>query len=100
MLHVEHSSILLTFVKLLIAIKIFVLSIFEWPFYTGFTVYSILPNKSMCFYSLASGSELKVNYYWTKLFSDIISLLGCNSDSPIREVHCRILENRTPAAKV
>ena len=32
-----HSAILLTFIKLPFAIKIFVLSIFEWPFYTGFT---------------------------------------------------------------
>ena len=34
----EHSAILLTFVKLPFVIKIFILSIFEWPFYTGFTV--------------------------------------------------------------
>ena len=32
----EHSAILLTIIKLLLVIKIFVLSIFEWPFYTGF----------------------------------------------------------------
>ena len=32
------SAILLTFIKLSIVIKIFVLSIFEWLFYTGFTV--------------------------------------------------------------
>ena len=39
----EHSAILLTFIKLPIVIKIFVLSIFEWPFYTGLTVvYKIL----------------------------------------------------------
>ena len=37
--------------------------------------------------SLASGSEFKENYcYWTNNFSDIISFLGSNSDSPIREV--------------
>ena len=35
----EHSAILLTFMKLPFVIKIFVLSIFEWPFYTGFTVH-------------------------------------------------------------
>ena len=35
----EHSAILSTFIKLLFAIKIFVLSIFEWPFYTGLTVF-------------------------------------------------------------
>ena len=34
----EHSALLLTFIKLPIVIKIFVLSIIVWPFYTGFTV--------------------------------------------------------------
>ena len=35
MLQGEHFAILLTFIKLPFVIKIFVLSIFEWPFYTG-----------------------------------------------------------------
>ena len=35
----EHSAILSTFIKLPFAIKPFVLSIFEWPLKTGFTVY-------------------------------------------------------------
>ena len=35
----EHSAILSTFVTLPFVIKIFVLSIFEWPLKTGFTVY-------------------------------------------------------------
>ena len=38
MLQGEHSAILVTFIKLPFVIKTFVLSIFEWPFYTGFTV--------------------------------------------------------------
>ena len=38
MLQGEHSAILLTLIKLPFVIKIFVLSIFEWLFYTGFTV--------------------------------------------------------------
>ena len=38
MLPLEHSAILLTFIKLPLAIKTLVLSVFEWPFYTGFTV--------------------------------------------------------------
>ena len=38
MLQREQSAILLTFIKLPFDIKIFVLSIFELPFYTGFTV--------------------------------------------------------------
>ena len=39
MLQGEHSAILLTFIKLPFVIKIFVLTIFEWPFYSGFTVH-------------------------------------------------------------
>ena len=38
MLQREHSAILSTSIKLPFVIKTFVLSIFEWPFYTGFTV--------------------------------------------------------------
>ena len=34
----EHSAIFLTFINLPFVIKIFILSIFEWPFYAGFTV--------------------------------------------------------------
>ena len=36
MLHGEHSAILLTFIKLPIVTKIFVLSVLERPFYTSF----------------------------------------------------------------
>ena len=38
MLQAEHSALLLTFIKLPFVINIFVLSIFEWPLKTGFTV--------------------------------------------------------------
>ena len=38
MLQGEHSAILSTFIKIPFVIKFFVLSIFEWLFYTGFTV--------------------------------------------------------------
>ena len=33
-----HSATFLTFIKLPFVTKIYVLSIFEWPFYAGFTV--------------------------------------------------------------
>ena len=39
MLKGEHSAIISTFIKLPFVIKIFVLSIFEWPFYTGFAIF-------------------------------------------------------------
>ena len=42
MLQKEHSAILLPFLKLPVVIKTFVLSIFEWPFYTGFTVLALV----------------------------------------------------------
>ena len=41
MLQGEHSAILSTFIKLPFAIKSFILSIFEWPLKTGFTVFSL-----------------------------------------------------------
>ena len=34
-----HFAILLTFIKLPVVLKTFVLSIFEWPFYTGLIVH-------------------------------------------------------------
>ena len=39
MLQGEHSAILSTFIKLPFVIKVFVLSIFEWQFYTGLHVF-------------------------------------------------------------
>ena len=42
MLQGEHSAILSTVIRLPFVIKIFVLSIFEWLFYTSFTVYELV----------------------------------------------------------
>ena len=44
MLQREHSAILSTFIKLPFSIKTFVLSIFKWPFKTGFTEFSFIPS--------------------------------------------------------
>ena len=49
MLRGEHSAIRLIFIKLPFVIKTFVLSIFEWPFYRGFTVYILSRPISNCF---------------------------------------------------
>ena len=40
----EHSTILLTFIKLPFVLKTFDLSIFEWPLKTGYTVYETTVN--------------------------------------------------------
>ena len=42
MLQGEHSAILLTFIKLPVFIKTFVLSTFDWPFCIGFTVFGVV----------------------------------------------------------
>ena len=54
MLQAEHSTILLTFIKLPFVIKLFVLFIFEWPFYTGFTVMQKRQACEFCSVSLVS----------------------------------------------
>ena len=52
MLQGEHSAILLTFIKLPFVINIFVLSIFEWQFYTGFTVMCSVSLIALAFFLL------------------------------------------------
>ena len=72
MLQGEHSAILPTFIKLPFVFKSFALSIFEWPFKTGFTVH-VLCMKKLSFISrnlrkencfdLADGiSPIKMDY--------------------------------------
>ena len=41
----ERSAILLISIKSPFVIKIFVLSFFEWPFYTGFSVLRDITNQ-------------------------------------------------------
>ena len=65
MLQGEHSAILSSFIKLPFVIKIFVLSIFEWPLKTGFTVYSIALQTrffilKICFFT--SAAYIQVNF--------------------------------------
>ena len=48
MLQSEHSALLSTFIKLPVVIKTFVLSIFQWQFYTGFTVFRFLRFVVIC----------------------------------------------------
>ena len=42
----QTTPILLIFIKLLIVIKVVVLSVFEWPFYTGFIRKQFMANIS------------------------------------------------------
>ena len=53
MLQGEHSAILLIFIKLPFVLKIFGLSIFEWAFYTGFTVHVGTICLFVCFDALS-----------------------------------------------
>ena len=74
MLQGEHSAILLTFIKLPFAIKIFALTVFEWPFYKGFTVH-VLGNKIHTF--ILSQWSFKVGYIlsqFSAVFTTYITL--------------------------
>ena len=110
MLQGEHSAILSTFIKLPFAIKIFVLSICEWSFYTGFTVYAkiffilvwyVELGMVHCIYLGVSGynfSKLLHLFVW-------ISNSGISSESSYRSrlTTCRVNQGssvRNPASTV
>ena len=65
MLQGEHSAILLTFIKLSFVIKIFILPIFEWLFYTGFTngVHAVCSEYLICVLLVANGSGGKLRLW-------------------------------------
>ena len=59
-----HSAILTTFIKLHVpfVIKIFILSIFEWPFYAGCTVNQTLMSRYLEFlWFLHQATEINYN---------------------------------------
>ena len=63
----ELSAILSTFIKLPFVIKIFVLSIFERPFYTGFTVCKILSGSCLNTFEVLGNEKSiknKVHYFY------------------------------------
>ena len=73
MLQGEHSAIPSTFIKLPIVIKIFVLPIFEWPFYTGFTVV-------LTYFVLSMEKSMQIVCpSWSNLSLRVVSItLECN----------------------
>ena len=71
MLQGEHSAILSTLIKLPFVIKIFVLSVFEWPFNTGFTVSSLFIDKNICCrYSLEVSPGAPTTYVFLEKFKN------------------------------
>ena len=68
----EHSAILLTCIKLLFVIKMFVLSIFEWPFYTGFTVLLINQGEHSAILSTFIKLPLVIKIYVLSIFEWLI----------------------------
>ena len=65
MLKWDHSVILSTFIKLPFIINIFVLSIFEWPFYTGFTVHQPEHYRMAVFMGVLD-PKISTLYTWPK----------------------------------
>ena len=56
----EHSAIFLTFIKLQVVIKTFVLPIFEWLFFTGFTVQEPILNHLGVIYFTSHTTEIEI----------------------------------------
>ena len=73
----EHSAILSTFIKLPFVIKIFVLSICEWPLKTGFTVINLFLERL--------GRVVKVCLLQVKLlfFSEMANNYGADHDQTV-----------------
>ena len=94
MLPLEHSAILLTFIRLSVVIKTFVLSIFEWLFYTGFTVLSMFYIKKVKCQSshidilhkciVSNSSYLYVSFLRNKHVLTKINKIPYNSNIEIR----------------
>ena len=64
----EHFAILSTYINLPFAIQIFVLSIFEWPFYTGFTVFLSL-NVVFILANIADHDEMQLLLHFIWVFT-------------------------------
>ena len=73
MLQGEHSAILSTFIKLPFVSKLFVLSIFEWPLKTGFTVYYL---KNTLYLFIEHVSKLVcLNHTEIRMYTAIVIML-------------------------
>ena len=97
MLQRKHSAILLSCIKLPIVIKIFVLFIFEWPFYTGFTVTLLSPFRHVvcsliCLFGLGGFTANNVDTDQNcSLRSSLIRVHNvCFHDQKLSEVHLNI----------
>ena len=78
----EHSTILLTFIKLPFVFKTFVLSIFEWPLETGFTVFPLkMMNCFLCVFQYIHCSTLFLVYFIMALImNNILFTLNIQQD--------------------
>ena len=67
----DCSAILSTFIQLPFVIKIFVLSIFEWPFYTGLTVLSLNAGQKYCWMLQGEHSAILSTFINLPFFIDL-----------------------------
>ena len=72
MLKGEHSAILSTCIKLPFVIKIFIVSIFEWPFYTGFTV--VFNFLYYPYWEILHAFLLSVEFFQNQFFQEYIRI--------------------------
>ena len=89
MLQGKYSAIRSTFIKLSFVIKIFVLSIFEWPFFTGLlhlTLYALIDRyiKLVAVHCICRG----VTGYTLNLVRSTVYVEGYRLYNKLGAVHC------------
>ena len=91
MLQGEHSAILSTFIKLLFVIQICILSIFEWPLKTSFTVCDYVPLSHVLARALWCNSITRsldsVTKWCFVVFSEIFSKNLATHETCIENTH-------------
>ena len=76
MLQGEQTAILSTFIKLPFVIKVFVLSIFEWPLKTGFTVLKFFSAPKILFKNMCvKGRNAKFTCFSPRLRTILVTNL-------------------------
>ena len=86
MLQRKHSAILSTFIKLPFVIKIIVLSIFESPFYTGFSVHPNGTEIVLLHHSISFGTQ-----YQKSVIRIVSTTVLAFNKSTSSKIHGRLL---------
>ena len=104
MLQREHSAILSTCLKLPVVIKIFVVSIFVWPFYTGHLLgkgwplgsylWCLIVSLSLSHWYLGSGVVLDCIDSWSYFYCSSVIFIVIKSMKPMQNCQFPVVVHR------